>query len=257
MTRHAGLLGRHIGYSASPAMHDAAFTAVGLDARYVLLDVPAEDLADVVEGMRDPSWMGANVTQPHKIAVCPLVDEAAPEVERLNAANTIVRNGERLMAHNTDLPALAAELAALTIDAPVRQAVVLGAGGASRAAQAALADLDASVTVIDRAHWDEAAAALEQADLLINATPIGTASDETPVPASLLRSGLRLLDLVYRPSPTRLVREARALGAVARGGAGILLRQAGLSFELWTGRAAPIGVMRDALARELGDEIDA
>lgn len=254
MTRHAGLLGRHIGYSASPAMHDAAFAAIGLDARYVLLDVPAEGLADVVEGMRDPSWIGANVTQPHKAAVCPLVDDLAPDVERIGAANTIVRHGDRLTAHNTDLPALAAELARF---GPVHHAVVLGAGGASRAAQAAVADLGASVTVIDRAHWGEMPAALEHADLLIDATPIGTGSDETPVLASLLRPDLRVLDLVYRPSPTRLVREARSVGAVAHGGAGMLLRQAALSFELWTGCAAPVDVMRPALERELGGEIDA
>jgi shikimate dehydrogenase len=105
MTRHAGLIGRHIGYSASPAMHDAAFAAVGLDARYVLLDVPADDLANVVADMRDASWIGANVTQPHKVAVCGLVDSAAPEVERLGAATTLVRAAARLTAHNTDLPA--------------------------------------------------------------------------------------------------------------------------------------------------------
>lgn len=257
MTRQAGLLGRHIGYSASPAIHDAAFATLGIDARYVLLDVASDDLPNVVEGMRDATWLGANVTQPHKVAVCSLVDASAPEVERVGAANTIVRTGDRLTAHNTDLPALAAELEALTTDAPVGRAVVLGAGGASRAACAAVGDLGGEASVIDRAHWGDVAAAVEQADLLINATPIGTASDDSPVPASLLRPDLRVLDLVYRPSPTRLVREARELGAVARGGAGMLLRQAALSFELWTGRTAPLGVMRQALARELGDEIDA
>lgn len=254
MTRHAGLIGRHIGYSASPAMHDAAFAAVGLDARYVLLDVPADDLANVVADMRDASWIGANVTQPHKVAVCGLVDSAAPEVERLGAANTVVRDGARLTAHNTDLPALRTELARF---GRVRHAVVLGAGGASRAAQAALADLGASVEVIDRAHWDGMAEALERADLLVNATPIGTASDDSPVPRTLLRDDLRVLDLVYRPSPTRLVRDARAVGAAARGGAGMLLRQAALSFELWTGGEAPIALMRAALAHELGNELDA
>lgn len=257
MTRHAGLLGTDIGYSASPALHDAAFRAVGLDARYVLLEVAAEELRAAVDALRDPSWVGANVTRPHKVAACDLVDARAPEVERLGAANTIVRTGGQLTAHNTDLPALASEIVAIAADVPVRHAVVLGAGGASRAAQAAVSDLGATVTAIDREHWGDMAAALEPADLLVNATPIGTASDESPVPASLLRSDLRVVDLVYRPSPTRLVRDARAVAAPATGGAGTLLRQAALSFELWTGRPAPVAVMRQALVRELGGEADA
>ncbi|MGZ8512478.1 MAG: shikimate dehydrogenase, partial [Candidatus Limnocylindria bacterium] len=99
--------------------------------------------------------------------------------------------------------------------------------------------------------WPTLAEALRTAELVVNATPIGTGSEETPVPADLLRADLAVLDLVYRPSPSRLVREARAAGAWARGGAGMLLRQAALSFSLWTEREAPIDVMRDALRREL------
>ena len=109
---------------------------------------------------------------------------------------------------------------------------------------------------VDRARWLNLPGALMSADLLVNATPIGTDSDETPVPAALLRPGVAVLDLVYRPSPTRLVREARAAGARARGGAGILLRQAVFSFSLWTDRAAPVEAMRDALRNELGPGAD-
>jgi shikimate dehydrogenase len=254
MTDLAVLLGHHIGYSASPAMHNAAFAALGIDARYELVDVPAAALSGAVAAVRGPGYLGANVTQPHKLAICELVDELAPEVERLGAANTIVRDGRRLVAHNTDLPALAAELAEL---GSFRSAVVLGAGGASRAVQAALSDADTSVLVVDRSRWHELPALLAAADLLVNATPIGTGSDESPVPADLLRSDLAVLDLVYRPSPTRLVRDALAAGAVARGGAGVLLRQAAASFALWTGRTAPIEGMRAALHAELGPESDA
>ena len=196
--------------------------------------------------------IGANVTKPYKMAVCDLVDELAPEVRRLGAANTIVRYGDRLVAGNTDLPALRAEL-----PPRIQRAVVLGAGGASRAAVEALeASGCASVLVIDRARWANLPGALMTAELLVNATPIGTDSDETPVPSDLLRPEIAVLDLVYRPSPSRLVREARAVGARARGGAGMLLRQAVFSFSLWTDRDAPIDVMRDALRRELGDGAD-
>jgi shikimate dehydrogenase len=247
------LLGHGIGYSASPAMHDAAFAACGIDARYELADVPPDGLAGAVARLREPDRMGANVTKPHKLAVCSLVDELASEVRRLGAANTIVRAGDRLVARNTDLAALAAEL-------PVRprRAVVLGAGGASRAAVAALEDAGCpDIRVVGRRSWSTLPETLHDMELVINATPIGTASEETPIPAEHLRRDLAVLDLVYRPSPTRLVREARAAGAEARGGAGMLLRQAAASFELWTGRSAPIDVMRGALRDELGPGTDA
>lgn len=247
MTALAVLLGHDIGYSASPAMHNAAFEALELDGRYELHDVDADALPGEVEALRGADHIGANVTRPHKVAICDLVDELGSEVRRLGAANTIVRQGGRLVARNTDLPALRAEL-----PPDVHHAVVLGAGGASRAAvDALLAAGCEDVVVIDRARWPRMPEALTAADLLVNATPIGTASDETPVPADLLRPEMAVLDLVYRPSPSRLVREARAAGARARGGAGVLLRQAALSFSLWTNRDAPIDVMREALRREL------
>lgn len=248
MTNLVVLLGHRIGYSASPAMHNAAFAALQMDARYELRDVGSLDLADEVAALLEDSRIGANVTTPHKIAVCQLVDELGPEVRRLSAANTIVRHGDRLVARNTDLAALAAEL-----PTDVTRAVVLGAGGASRAVVGCLRGAGcAQVLVLDRAHWAGLPGAMATAELVVNATPIGTGSDETPVPARLLRPGLRVLDLVYRPSPTRLVREAREAGAEARDGAGVLLRQAALSFALWTGREAPLEVMRRALQAELG-----
>jgi shikimate dehydrogenase len=253
MTMIAVLLGHEIGYSASPAMHNAAFAALELDARYELRDVDGASVADEVAALLDDGRIGANVTKPHKMAVCGLVDEVGPEVRRLGAANTIVRRHNRLVARNTDLAAIAGEL-----PAGITRAVVLGAGGAARAAVAALRDAGCSqVLVLDRAGWRNMPGALITAELVVNATPIGTESDESPIPADLLRPDLRVLDLVYRPSPTRLVREARAVNAAAHGGAGVLLRQAVLSFGLWTGRQAPIDVMRDALRSELGAGIDA
>ena len=254
MTDLVVLLGHRIGYSASPAMHNAAFAALGMDARYELADVSPADLPAAVDALRGEGRIGANVTQPHKLAVRDLVDDLSPDVERLGAANTIVRDGDRLVAHNTDLPALAAELGGIRL---LRRAVVLGAGGASRAAQAALAEAGVEVTVVDRARWPEIPALVADADLVVNATPIGTESDESPLDPGLLRPDLAVLDLVYRPTPTRLVRDARAAGARAQGGASMLLTQAVLSFELWTGRNAPTDVMAEALRVELGASPDA
>lgn len=252
MTALAVLLGQGIGYSASPAMHNAAFAALDVDARYELRDVQLHELAAEVAALRDGDRIGANITKPYKVTVCALVDELGPEVKRLGAANTIVRYDDRLVAHNTDLAALRSEL-----PPGIRRAVVLGAGGASRAAVDALTAAGCEATlVLDRSRWANLAGALVTADLLVNATPVGTESDDTPVPASLLRREMAVLDLVYRPSPTRLVREARAAGARARGGAGMLLRQAALSFSIWAEREAPIEAMREALRRELGPGAD-
>jgi shikimate dehydrogenase len=248
MTAVAVLLGQHISYSASPAIHNAAFAALEMDARYELRDVDSLALADEVAAILDEGRVGANVTQPHKMAVCELVDDIGPEVRRLGAANTIVRSNGRLVARNTDLAAISAEL-----PSGIDRAVVLGAGGASRAVVAALRDAGCrGVLVLDRAGWANLPGGVVTGPLRVQATPIGTASDETPVPARLLHSGLRVLDLVYRPSPTRLVREARAAGALAHDGSGVLLRQAALSFAMWTGRQPPIDAMRAALDAELG-----
>lgn len=253
MTSLAVLIGHEIVYSASPAIHNAAFAALGMDARYELRDIGAPLLGRTVDALHHPDSIGANVTKPHKIAVCELVDELGWEVQRVGAANTIVRVGNRLVARNTDLSALAAEL-----PPRVKRAIILGAGGASRAATVALADVGCTdILVLDRRHLPNLPGALVAADLVINATPIGTDSDETPVPAYLLRPDLRVLDLVYRPRPSRLVREARAIGAAARSGVGMLLRQAAASFSLWTGRDAPVEVMREALEREIGSGSDA
>ena len=255
------LIGQGIGYSASVAMQSAAFAALGLPHVYELADVPVERVAETVETLRRPESLGANVTTPHKGAVLALLDEIEPLAARAQAVNTIVRRGERLAGYNTDLPAIIDEISALR-PAP-RHAVVLGAGGAARAVSLALETAGAErVTLVSRSAtersvaWDRLAELLPEADLLINATPVGTSSDDTPVPAASLHRGLCVLDLVYRPSPTRLVREARAAGAPARAGAGVLLGQGWRSLEIWLEVPAPRVVMAQALCRELGEGAD-
>ena len=253
------LLGHGIAYSASPAMMNAAFRTLGLTHRYVLTDVPAGALAIAVEGLRAADSGGANVTVPHKTAVAALVDELTDPAREAGAVNTVVRDGDRLVGHNTDLPATIEAIGRLC-PAGVEHAVVLGAGGAGRAVQLALAQAGAGgVSVLRRSDGSMARLAdeLAAADLLVNATPVGTGGGESPVPVELLRPDLAVLDLVYRPSPTRLVREARAAGASAQAGAGILLGQAWRSLELWLGRPAPLEVMRAALDAELEGSSDA
>ena len=260
MTERVVLLGEGIGYSASPAIHNAAFAALGLPWRYDLRDVPADGLAVALADLRAGRLRGANLTKPHKGRVLELLDELDPVARRVGAVNTIVADDGRLAGYDTDVAAIAEELAVLAEELALfglfRSAVVLGRGGAARAAAAALADGGTSVELVGRDRWADLPALLAGSDVIVNATPIGTESDESPVHAELLRSDLAVLDLVYRPSPTRLVREARAAGASARGGAGVLLRQAAVSFSLWTGQPAPVEVMREALRAELGDVAD-
>jgi shikimate dehydrogenase len=248
------LLGHGIAYSASPAMMAAAFAALGLPHRYLLADVPADALSATVADLRLGDAGGANVTVPHKAAVASFVDDLSEIARQASAVNTIVREGQRLVGHNTDMPATEDAIRGLR-PAGARDVIVLGAGGASRAVQVALARVGVGrVTVLRRSDGSShrLPALVEAADLLVNATPVGTASDESPVPTELLHADLAVLDLVYRPDPTRLVREARAAGAPAESGAGILLGQAWRSLELWLGQSAPVEVMRAALARELG-----
>jgi shikimate dehydrogenase len=253
------LLGQGIAYSASPAMMAAAFRALDLPHRYVLTDVAASDVPGAVAALRAADAGGANVTVPHKAAVAELMDEVSAVAREADAVNTVVRDGDRLIGHNTDMPATVEAIRRLRPDG-VGQALILGAGGVSRAVQLALGKVGVEhIAVLRRSDgsMDRLAQEIMKADLLVNATPVGTGTDESPVPDELLRPDLAVLDLVYRPSPTRLVRGARALGAAAEAGAAILLGQAWRSLELWLGRPAPVEVMRAALDAELGGRSDA
>ena len=250
------LLGEGIAYSASPAMMQAAFSDLGLPHTYVLADVSSDEVAATVAGLRDSTAGGANVTVPHKAAVAALMDEISDIAREVDAVNTVVRDGDRLIGHNTDMPATVEAIERLCPDG-VERALILGAGGVSRAVQLALAKVGAGgATVLRRSDgsMSRLVSEIATADLLVNATPVGTGSDESPVPDILLRPDLPVLDLVYRPSPTRLVSDARAAGARAEAGAGILLGQAWRSLELWLDQPAPVEVMRAALDAELGGD---
>jgi shikimate dehydrogenase len=247
------LLGQGIAYSASPAMMNAAFAGLGLPHRYALADVTPEAVAKTVAALRAPEVGGANVTVPYKGVVVPLLDEVSEVAREADAVNTIVSRDGHLIGHNTDMPALIEVISSLRPDG-LSHALVLGAGGAGRAVQLALAKL--GVEHVEMLHRSDGSIErlprlMRTADLLINATPVGTGSDASPVPADLLRPDLAVLDLVYRPHPTRLVREALAAGAAAEDGSAVLLGQAWRAFELWLGRPAPIDTMREALTREL------
>jgi shikimate dehydrogenase len=270
----AGVIGDPVTHSRSPALHNAAFAALGIHAQYQLWPTPASELAARVESLRAPHILGANVTLPHKIAVLPLLDRLDPVAELIGAANTIIREPDgSLTGANTDAPAFLASLREQGSYDPAGQTIViLGASGAARAAAMALAGtavarLAVANRTLDRAEellGDLLAVAdadpllfaltpddadlpelLAEASLIVNATSIGWHGDQSPLPAELIPTGALVFDMVYRP--TQLLRDAAARGARTLDGADMLVRQAALAFERWTGHDAPLDIMRAAL----------
>ena len=240
-TRLVALLGHPVAHSLSPRMQNAAFAARALDWAYVALDVEPDALPEAVAGLRALGFAGANVTIPHKGAAAELCDELDDLSRRSGAVNTLVFRDGRIVGANTDGPAIVSAL-----DARGAHVLVLGRGGAARAAAVALEDAGAaSVRLASRADADWPPPAGD-ATILVNATPL---RDETPVPP---RAHQQVVDLAYRPDgrPTALVAAAREAGCeTVVDGLEILVRQGAAAFELWTGVAAPLDAMRAAVAR--------
>ncbi|EMA37678.1 shikimate dehydrogenase [Halococcus hamelinensis] len=257
-----GLLGNPVSHSLSPPMHEAAYDELGMDARYVTFEPDESDLETAIEGARALGIEGLNVTIPFKQAV---LDHCDPDdlATRIGAVNTLDFGGEEVTGHNTD--AVGVTRAFAHHDVPLAgRAVLVGAGGAGRAAAFALADEGIEVSIANRtvgtAHdlaeavdgasghgLDELDGLLAGADLLVNATSVGMEGDESPVPEGALHGDLAVLDAVYSPIETRLLRDARAAGATTVDGGWMLLYQGVAAFERWTGREAPIEAMNRAL----------
>ncbi len=261
------LLGHPVAHSLSPAMHNAAFAALGLPHRYETRDVAADRLGDAVEALRRDDVLGANVTIPHKEAALRLVDELADEARRIGAVNTILRRSSRLVGDNTDGYGFARALQAIGVDVTGKAVLILGAGGAARACIAALAAARA-VTIAARVPgratalaaagtntravpWSEARQT-GWVDVLVNATPIGLDGEDLLADFAFSRVPPIVVDLVPTRAETPLVRRARQAQDVrVVDGLLMLLHQAARSFTLWTGREAPLAVMRAALPRRI------
>jgi shikimate dehydrogenase len=238
-------------------MHNAAFAASGLDWTYELMDVAAADLPAAVDRLRSPEVAGANVTIPHKLAVMDRLDGLDADAMRAHAVNTIVREGERLVGSNSDVAGIRAAISEVGLQARDANVVILGVGGSARAAAVALEG--AHLTFVSRhpeeddlpgrvIAWGDRAmpALIRSSDLLLNATPLGR-REEMPIrPAALPKDGA-VIDLVYVTGGTPLVRKARSLGLRTADGWAVLLAQGARSFEVWTGRAAPLEAMRETL----------
>jgi shikimate dehydrogenase len=281
-TRLVGLMGWPVEHSLSPAMHNAAFAALGLDWAYVPLPVPPDRLGEAVRGLVALGFAGANVTVPHKEAVVPFLDRLTPAAQAIGAVNTIlVGPGGELTGDNTDAAGFLADLRAEGVEPSGRRPLILGAGGAARAVAYALSQAGAELVAIAARNLAKAqrladglraatgkaflAARLpedlpdlaREADLIVNATTVGMAphqADASPWPQDVpLRPAWIIYDLVYVPAETLLLRRARAAGARGIGGLGMLVQQGAAAFRLWTGVEPPLAVMRQACEERLRD----
>jgi shikimate dehydrogenase len=264
------VIGDPVGHSLSPAIHNAAFAATGIDAVFVALPVTADGLPVAVAGARALDLLGLSVTMPHKAAIAQHLDDRRHEAEVLDAVNCVVRDGDRLVGANTDGPGFVDALTAASVDLVGTRVLVLGAGGAARAVIHALAGAGvAEIGVANRSAERAQAAVLlggrdarivdaadaPDFDVVVNATSVGmgepAAAGALPVAADRLREGQVVVDLVYEPVETALLAAARSVGARAVDGVGMLVHQAAHAFHLWTGVEAPVTAMDDAARKAL------
>lgn len=276
-TKMFGIIGYPIKHTFSPHMHNAAFAALKLNAIYVPFEVAPEKLKDALCGVVALGVCGINVTVPHKEAIASLLDKLSPEAKGVGAVNVILVKDGKTIGHNTDGEGFLVSLRKeLKISPKGKSIFVLGAGGAAKAIVYVSAREGAkSVILVDVIHERAKKLALKiarefprcntqsvpylksrideevmNADILINATPVGMKkNDPCIVSPNALHKDLAVYDLIYNPSKTKLLREAKKKGLKASNGLGMLLYQGVLSFELFTGKKAPISVMRAALKK--------
>lgn len=268
--RLAGVLGWPLTTTLSPAIQQAAFEALGIPCAYLPLRVEPEVLGDAIVGLKALDALGVNVTMPHKETVIAHLDEITGDAQLTGAVNTIEFRPGEAIGHNTDVEGFRELLENdAGVDVHGRSALVLGAGGASRAVVHVLSALGAveikiaarnteraervallaeGVQVLD---WPQAEAASSVSDVIVNCTPLGMAGED-PLPGAAFGPGQIVFDLIYSPPRTPLLDKARSAGAEAWGGLGMLVNQAAGSFRIWTGQEAPPEVMSAAALHAIG-----
>jgi shikimate dehydrogenase len=280
MTQRVALLGKPLKRRHSQVMHDAAFDAAGIDARYVLAEIEPDAVEGAVREARGDGWLGLGVTAPYKQVVAGLVDVVEPDAQAIGAVNNVVRTDDgRLIGFNTDAPGFRAGVK-LVMGRSLEGAdvVVMGAGGAAHAVVHACLDAGARSVVVANRSVDRAAALVERfaavgqgsltalaaddpsladalvaADVAVNATTVGMIDPGATIPVDGLRADATVFDLVYVPAETPLVAAARARGLRAANGSEMLIAQAAIAFERWTGVGGMADVMRQAVAPLLAD----
>lgn len=263
-----GVMGDPVRHSLSPLLHNAAFDALGIDWVSVAFEVRGEDAAAALAGVRALGLRGLSVTTPHKEEAARAVDECSALATRLGAVNCVSVEGGRLVGDSTDGAGfLAAVRRGLGFEPEGRRCAVVGAGGAARAVVVALAGAGASEVVVVNRHLGRAQQAaalagpagragraedLQRAELVVHATPVGLGDGRALHPlveGARFRPGQSVVDLVYHPARTALLEQAGAQGAAVANGLGMLVHQAALAVERWTGRVAPVEAMWAAVGR--------
>jgi shikimate dehydrogenase len=263
-TRVAGIVGDPVRHSLSPQLHNAAYRELGLDWVYVAFEVPAGGALAALDAARALGFAGLSVTMPHKTDAARACDSLSDAADRLCSVNTVSPQPDgTLRGDSTDGPGFVRSLRDAGCDPTGCAALVLGAGGAARPVIVALAGAGAHVTVSARrpdaattaaalvgaetVPWVERDAAAAAVGLLVNATPVGMGDGALPLDAAALHEDQVVADLVYHPLETPLLAAARTAGATAVDGLGMLVHQAALQVEQWSGREAPVEAMREAV----------
>lgn len=261
--KRVGLIGNPVEHSRSPRMHNSAFAALGMNATYELWHTEDDEVKQRVKSIREGDIVGANVTVPHKQAVMPYLDEISATAQRIGAVNTIISSGDRLIGDNTDAYGFQASIEERYGEIFPKRAVVLGAGGASRAVIVALQEIGAKEVLIAnrtvaRAEalaselgsspltWDSLPDVLGSTDMLVNATALGWHDEEVLERGLIARmpGSALLVDLTYRDTP--FLQSGQACGLRTLDGLGMLIHQGVRSFELWFGVTPPLPVMTSA-----------
>lgn len=278
--KRLAVIGWPVKHSISPTIQRAALQKLGIDASYDREEVSPEDLPSFVAALRSGAWLGINVTIPHKETIIPLLDRLSPGAAAIGAVNTVVVDEGRLSGHNTDAAGFIESLRGQGSHSPAGERVaLLGAGGAARAVLWSLVEGGAGrVTLFNRHReraeslaaaarswrgetelfvepWTEDALArtVPECSLVVNATSVGLSAGDTPIAGGLVERHALVVDLIYNPRPTRLLREARARGARTLDGLPMLVYQGAAAFELWTGKAAPVQEMLAAAETALAE----
>lgn len=273
-----GLIGFPLGHSISPLFQQAAFDYYRLPVRYESWETPPEQIPAMIQRLRQTDCLGCNVTIPHKQVVMPLLDNVDRLATRIGAVNTIVRSDGRLLGYNTDAAGFSEALRRDgEVDPAGQRVLVLGAGGAARAVLVALLDAQcAKIVVVNRDGARAASLVADLADprlsigsldpnnatlapkdveLIINTTSVGmrhwSTEGRSPLPGHWVQKDHFVYDLVYNPSETPLLAEARTVGARAIGGLMMLIYQGAAAFERWTSQPAPVALMRETAERAL------
>jgi shikimate dehydrogenase len=274
------VIGWPVEHSLSPAIHNAAFEAVGLNFAYLAFAVKPGDLAGALAGVRSLGMRGLSVTIPHKVDIIALLDEVEELAAKTGSVNTVVNDGGRLRGYSTDGPGALAALEAAGVDPCGRDVLLLGSGGAARAIGFALVWqrppaririygiipeevarlkgdlLQASSIEIEGGPMELLAGSLEAADIIIHATPMGMSphTSHALIEREMMRPGQCVFDVVYNPLETELLRRARQAGATVVPGVGMFVHQAALQFRLWTGAEPPVQVMERVVRKSLVGE---